>query len=73
MESTYIEVIEKRSGNIGSLCFFLGKNKEVLDFIDSKIPKEVWDRTISEKVYSLDIPKIWDCGVMKFNYIKICT
>ena len=66
MESAYIDIIQERSKNIGSLCFFLGKNKALLDFIGENIPKEILDRTISERVYyylnKIDTPKLCICG-----------
>ena len=82
MESAYINIIQERSKNIGSLCFFLGKNKEILDFIDLKIPTEVKDRNVQEKVYyylnGIDYIKLCDCGShlkfigFKHGYHKTC-
>ena len=73
MESTYNDIIQEKSKNIGSLCFFLGRNKDVLDFIGENIPKEILDRTISERVYyylNKMLPDGWDL-VRKTHSIDI--
>ena len=67
MESTYNDIISKKVNNIGSLCFFLSRNKDVLDFIDSKIPIGLKNSIISEKVYYYlnNIKQVRLCGCGK--------
>jgi hypothetical protein len=73
MESTYNDIISKKVNNIGSLCFFLSRNKDVLDFIDSKIP--IGLKIISEKVYyylnNIQQVRLCGCGnALKFIGFK---
>jgi hypothetical protein len=71
MKSMSDLLIEMANRNIGSLCIFLKNpsNNKYLDILNNKIPKEVVDFQISEKIYyyvnGLSELQLCDCGKCK--------
>ena len=64
-------IIDMANKNIGSLCLFLKneKNSNYLDFINSTLPAEISNYSLSEKVYyfvnNIKFPILCECGKPK--------